>query len=44
MSESGWKNKDMKSMFVKEKFDWQPWLIAAGIWVMYILSNAIYWF
>lgn len=31
--ESGWKNRDMKYL-IKDKYDWQPWIIAVGIWLM----------
>lgn len=33
-----YRNKDMKHLFIKDKFDWQPWIVAAGIWILYFVS------
>lgn len=34
-----WKNKDMKHLFVQEKYDWQPWIVATGIWILYVVGT-----
>lgn len=33
-----WKNRDMKNVKAERSYDWQPWVIAFGIWTVYVLA------